>query len=116
MENPLHFALDTMTIGHGIVELSIILKACERRERGMTKQLLDDKYDEQMYLLGAEMAKDEINVLAVTESYLLYEFSFIDGNKMKKWAKRIAPVMDSIEETYAGILYLVENEREALGQ
>lgn len=82
----------------------------------MTEEHLSDKYDEQMYLLGAKMADEEINILAVTESYLLYEFSFIDDNKMKKWAKRIAPVLDSIEETYAGILFLVENEREALGQ
>ena len=82
----------------------------------MTSEHLDEKHDERMCLLGAKMASEEINILAVTESYLLYEFSFIDDNKMKKWAKRIAPVMNSIEETYAGILYLVENEREALGQ
>ena len=70
----------------------------------------------QISSLGAELATNEINILAVTESYILYEFSFIGENKMKKWGKRIAPVMDSIEETYAGILLLVTNEREALGQ
>lgn len=66
--------------------------------------------------LGAEMAKAEINLLDVASNYLVYEFSFVNGDRMKKWGKRIAPILDSIEETYAGILFLVESERKALGQ
>ena len=31
-----------------------------------------------------QMAREEVNVLGMTESMVLYEFSYIDQNKMKK--------------------------------
>ena len=66
--------------------------------------------------LGARMAEEEINILEVADDYVVYEFSYITDGKMKKWGKRIAPILDSVEETYSGVLFLVESEREALGQ
>ena len=66
--------------------------------------------------LGARMAEEEINILEVADGYLVYEFSYITDGKMKKWGKRIAPILDSVELTYQGVLFLVDCEREALGQ
>lgn len=66
--------------------------------------------------LGAEMAKKEINVIALTDNHVLYEFSYIGENKMKKWAKRLAPLRGGIANTYEYILASVEDERRELGQ
>ena len=67
-------------------------------------------------VLGAEMAKKEINVIALTDNYVLYEFSYIGENKMKKWAKRLAPLKGGIANTYEYILASVKDERRELGQ
>lgn len=67
-------------------------------------------------VLGAEMASQEINILSMTDNYILYEFSYIDSNKMKKWAKRLAPLRGGIANTYEYIIDSVKDEREELGQ
>lgn len=67
-------------------------------------------------VLGAEMARAEINIIALTDSYVLYEFSYIGENKMKKWAKRLAPLNGGIANTYEYILASVKDERRELGQ
>lgn len=67
-------------------------------------------------VLGAEMARAEINIIALTDSYVLYEFSYIGENKMKKWAKRLAPLSGGIANTYEYILASVKDERRELGQ
>lgn len=67
-------------------------------------------------VLGAEMARAEINVIALTDNYVLYEFSYIGENKMKKWAKRLAPLSGGIANTYEYILASVKDERRELGQ
>lgn len=66
--------------------------------------------------LGAKLAAKEINILMVTEDYILYEFSYIGENKMKKWAKRLAPLYSNIAQTYRYTLKAVQEEREAMGQ
>lgn len=67
--------------------------------------------------LSAQMANYEINILAITDSYILYEFSYInDETKMKKWAKRLAPLQGGITSTYEYLIRTVKREREALGQ
>ena len=66
--------------------------------------------------LGAEMADSEINIIALTDHYVLYEFSYIDANKMKKWAKRLAPLIGDIALTYEHIIASVKDERRELGQ
>ncbi len=67
--------------------------------------------------LSAQMAEYEINILAITDSYILYEFSYInDETKMKKWAKRLAPLQGSIASTYEYLIRSVKREREAMGQ
>lgn len=67
--------------------------------------------------LSAQMANYEINILAITDSYILYEFSYInDETKMKKWAKRLAPLQEDIASTYEYLIKTVERDREALGQ
>jgi hypothetical protein len=67
--------------------------------------------------LSAEMADEEINILAITDSYILYEFSYIQADtKMKKWAKRLAPLKGGIASTYEYLIKSVEREREAMGQ
>lgn len=73
--------------------------------------------DDHIYELGAQMAEEEINILAVTDNYLVYEFSFIDKDKkMKKWAKRLAPLSPTVEETYETVLYMVCQERLEIGE
>lgn len=68
-------------------------------------------------VLGAEMARAEINIIALTDSYVLYEFSYIQlDNKMKKWAKRLAPLQGGITSTYEYLIKTVKREREAMGQ
>ena len=67
-------------------------------------------------VLGAEMARSEINVIALTDNYVLYEFSYIGENKMKKWPKRLAPLKGGIANTYEYILASVRDERRELGQ
>ena len=67
-------------------------------------------------VLGAEMARAEINIIALTDNYVLYEFSYIGENKMKKWAKRLAPLSGGIANTYEYILASVKDERRELGQ
>lgn len=68
-------------------------------------------------VLGAEMAREEINILGMTDNYVLYEFSYIQTDtKMKKWAKRLAPLKGSIANTYEYILASVRDERRELGQ
>lgn len=67
-------------------------------------------------VLGAEMARAEINIIALTDNYVLYEFSYIGENKMKKWAKRLAPLKGGIANTYEYILASVKDERRELGQ
>lgn len=67
-------------------------------------------------VLGAEMASAEINILDLTDNYVLYEFSYIDANKMKKWAKRLAPLEGGIAQTYEYIIDSVADERRELGQ
>lgn len=68
-------------------------------------------------VLGAEMARAEINIIALTDNYVLYEFSYIQlDNKMKKWAKRLAPLKGGIANTYEYILASVKDERRELGQ
>lgn len=67
-------------------------------------------------VLGAEMAKKEINIIALTDNYVLYEFSYIDSNKMKKWPKRLAPLKGGIANTYEYIIASVRDERRELGQ
>lgn len=71
---------------------------------------------EEISRLGAKMAEEEINILEVANDYLVYEFSYINDGRMKKWGKRLAPIMESVELTYEGVLFLVASEREALGQ
>ena len=66
--------------------------------------------------LSIQMAREEINVLAMTESMVLYEFSYIDQNKMKKWAKRLVPMSPSIPGTYEAMLSQVHDVRRKLGQ
>ena len=66
--------------------------------------------------LGAKLAAKEINILMVTDDYILYEFSYIGENKMKKWAKRLAPLYSNIAQTYRYTLEAVQKEREAMGQ
>lgn len=67
-------------------------------------------------VLGAEMAQQEINILDLTDNYVLYEFSYIDKHKMKKWAKRLAPLESELTKTYEGIIGSVADERRELGQ
>lgn len=68
-------------------------------------------------VLGAEMAREEINILGMTDNYVLYEFSYIQTDtKMKKWAKRLAPLKGGIANTYEYILASVKDERRELGQ
>lgn len=67
-------------------------------------------------VLGAEMARAEINIIALTDNYVLYEFSYIGENKMKKWAKRLAPLSGGIANTYEYILASVKDERREMGQ
>jgi hypothetical protein len=62
------------------------------------------------------MAREEVNVLAMTESMVLYEFSYIDQNKMKKWGKRMVPMSPSIPLTYEAMLSQVHDVRRKLGQ
>lgn len=66
--------------------------------------------------LSVQMVREEVNVLGMTESMVLYEFSYIDQNKMKKWAKRLAPKSPTIPETYETILSQVHDVRRNLGQ
>lgn len=66
--------------------------------------------------LSVQMVREEINVLGMTESMVLYEFSYIDQNKMKKWAKRMAPVSSTIMGTYEDMLNQVHSVRRKLGQ
>lgn len=67
--------------------------------------------------LSALMVGEEINVLDMTDSYILYEFSYITSDgRMKKWAKRLAPLTDSIPVTYRQLISQVRQEREQLGQ
>lgn len=68
--------------------------------------------------LGAELARREINLLAVTDTHILYEYSYINRDtKMKKWAKRLValPISHSdIAAVYQAIIDSVEAERAAL--
>lgn len=66
--------------------------------------------------LSVQMVREEVNVLDMTDRMVLYEFSYIDQNKMKKWAKRMAPMSPSIPETYEAILSQVHDVRRKLGQ
>ena len=66
--------------------------------------------------LSVQMVREEVNVLDMTDRMVLYEFSYIDQNKMKKWAKRMAPVSSSIPVTYEAILSQVHDVRRNLGQ
>ena len=68
-------------------------------------------------VLGAEMAREEINILGMTDNYVLYEFSYIQADtKMKKWAKRLAPLTGGIANTYEYIIASVRDERREMGQ
>lgn len=68
-------------------------------------------------VLGAEMAQGEINILDLTDNFVLYEFSYIDKKtNMKKWAKRLAPLKGGIANTYEYIIDSVKDERGELGQ
>jgi hypothetical protein len=78
--------------------------------------LLNSKLLKHKSVLGAEMARAEINIIALTDNYVLYEFSYIGENKMKKWAKRLAPLKGGIASTYEYLIKSVEREREAMGQ
>lgn len=115
-----HFCVDSLTIGHGIVELSTT-NNMQRKERGM-KSELSQRISTLEELnatpeLSAQMANYEINILAITDSYILYEFSYInDETKMKKWAKRLAPLQGGIASTYEYLIKTVKREREAMGQ
>ena len=115
-----HYMLDTPTVGHGIVELSTT-NNMQRKERGM-KSELSQRISTLEELnatpeLSAQMANYEINILAITDSYILYEFSYInDETKMKKWAKRLAPLQGGITSTYEYLIKTVKREREAMGQ
>lgn len=68
--------------------------------------------------LGAELARREINLLAVTDTHILYEYSYINRDtKMKKWAKRLVALPAShsdVAGAYQTIIDLVEAERAAL--
>lgn len=68
--------------------------------------------------LGAELARREINLLAVTDTHILYEYSYINRDtKMKKWAKRLVSLPTShsdVADAYQAIIDLVEAERAAL--
>ena len=77
---------------------------------------LENKLLKHKSVLGAAMAREEINIIALTDNYVLYEFSYIGENKMKKWAKRLAPLKGGIANTYEYILASVKDERRELGQ
>lgn len=62
------------------------------------------------------MMREEVNVLGMTKGMVLYEFSYIDQNKMKKWAKRLVPMSQTILGTYEAILSQVHDVRGKLGQ
>lgn len=68
--------------------------------------------------LGAELARREINLLAVTDTHILYEYSYINRDtKMKKWAKRLVALPTShsdVADVYQTIIDSVEAERAAL--
>ena len=66
--------------------------------------------------LSIQMAREEVNVLGMTESMVLYEFSYIDQNKMKKWEKRMVPLSRDIPHTYEAMLSQVHDVRRKLGQ
>lgn len=66
--------------------------------------------------LSIQMAREEVNVLGMTESMVLYEFSYIDQNKMKKWGKRMVPMSPDIPHTYEAMLSQVHDVRRKLGQ
>ena len=77
---------------------------------------LENKLLKHKSVLGAAMAREEINIIALTDNYVLYEFSYIDSNKMKKWPKRLAPLSGGIANTYEYIIASVRDERRELGQ
>lgn len=77
---------------------------------------MENKLLKHKSVLGAEMAKKEINVIALSDNYVLYEFSYTDRNNMKKWAKRLAPLSGGIANTYEYIIESVRDERREMGQ
>ena len=105
--------LDIVSRQRDIVELSISL-TCKRRESGMAITCQD--YHSKLVDLSIQMAREEVNVLDMTDRMVLYEFSYIDQNKMKKWAKRLVPVSSSIPGTYEAMLRQVHDVRRKLGQ
>lgn len=66
--------------------------------------------------LSIQMAREEVNVLGMTDNYVLYEFSYIGENNMKKWAKRLVPMSPDIPGTYEAMLSQVHDVRRELGQ
>lgn len=73
-------------------------------------------YRSKLVDLSVQMVREEVNVLDMTDRMVLYEFSYVDQNKMKKWAKRLAPKSPTIPETYETILSQVHDVRRKLGQ
>ena len=66
--------------------------------------------------LSVQMAREEVNVLGMTDNYVLYEFSYIGENNMKKWAKRLVPMEPTIPRTYEAMLSQVHDVRREMGQ
>lgn len=66
--------------------------------------------------LSIQMAREEVNVLGMTDNYVLYEFSYTDRNNMKKWAKRLVSMASDIPRTYEAMLGQVHDVRRAMGQ
>lgn len=73
-------------------------------------------YHSKLVDLSVQMVREEVNLLDMTDRMVLYEFSYIDQNKMKKWAKQLAPMSPSIPETYETMLSQVHDVRRKLGQ
>ena len=62
------------------------------------------------------MVREEVNVLDMTDRMVLYASSYIDQNKMKKWAKQLARKARTIPETYEKIVSQVHDVGRKLGQ
>ncbi len=77
---------------------------------------MENKLLKHKSVLGAKMAREEINVIALSDNHVLYEFSYTDRNNMKKWAKRLAPLSGGIANTYEYIIASVRDERREMGQ
>ncbi len=77
---------------------------------------MENKLLKHKSVLGAKMAREEINVIALSDNHVLYEFSYTDRNNMKKWAKRLAPLSGGIANTYEYIIESVRDERREMGQ